>query len=115
MKASFLAPENYLGGTVFPLGTLVTWNKDTPTTWRFIYTPGPMTVVSARWSSGISSEYLRKFEMFGDISLKPGWIVTVEYLADSKYYDPPLSLLCGKKRIQKEIHQMWLTYDLTQA
>jgi len=90
----------------FPLGSLVAWSKDAPATWHVVHTPGPMTVVSVRRDEGAPSEYSMKF---GGIPRVPGWMVTVEYDADSTgYYDPPLSLLLGKKRIQGEIHQMWL-------
>jgi len=90
----------------FLIGSLVTWSEDIPESWRFIYTSGPMTVVSVRWDDGIASEYSEKF---GGISREPGWIINVEYNADSTtYYDPPLSLLCGVGKLQKEIHQRWL-------
>lgn len=91
----------------FPVRSLVTWSEDAPATWHFIWTPGPMTVISARWDDGAPTEYSMKF---GGIPRIPGWIIEVEYDADSTdYYDPPLSLLLGKERIQKEIHEMWLT------
>lgn len=97
----------------FPIGATVTWTKKAPKYWRWIHTPGPMKVVSAYWHDGMPSPY---FQIFVDRfpGKKPariaGWIVTVEYDADSTdYYDPPLSLLCGTKRITKDIHEMWLT------
>jgi hypothetical protein len=89
----------------FPIGSLVTWSLDAPRTWRKIWTPGPMTVISSRWDDGTPTEYSMKF---GGIPRKPGWVIGVEYDADSTdYYNPPLSILIGK-RIQKEIHEMWL-------
>ncbi len=90
-------------------GSLVTWIPNAPKTWRFIYMPGPMTVVSARYHDGTPSEYAKKFGKNG-MRITPGWILTVEYDADSTdYYDPPLSLLFGTKRLEKEIHEKWLT------
>lgn len=71
-----------------------------------------MKVVSAYWHDGRPSEYLQQFvDRFGGKrpSRTPGWIITVEYDADSTdYYDPPLSLIVGKKRITKDVHEMWL-------
>lgn len=88
-------------------GTLVTWTDDAPATWRRIYTPGPMTVISARWHDGTPTEYARRFG--GGFDFKPGWRITVEYPADSTtYYDPPLSILLQRKTIRTEIHEMWL-------
>jgi len=90
----------------FAVGSLVTWANDAPQTWRFIYTPGPMTVISARFDDGQQGEYAKRF---GGIPRTPGWIITVEYDADSTdYYDPPLSYYFHKQRIQSQIHQMWL-------
>lgn len=96
----------------FPVGSVVTWNKDAPETWRHIWSPGPMGVVSAYWHDGTPSEYLMRFvEKFGGSRppRTPGWIITVEYDPDaSGYYDPPLSLLLGEMMITKDVHEMWL-------
>src|SRR3989344_1563648 len=96
----------------FPLGSLVTWSNDAPETWHYIWTPGPMTVVSAYWHDGTPSDYFQQFvdRFKGSRPPRtPGWIVTVEYDADSTtYYDPPLSYYFHKQRIQSQIHQMWL-------
>lgn len=91
----------------YKAGDLVTWVDEAPKDWRYVITPGPMTVVSARWTDGKPNELAKKFD--GGFEFKPGWIILVEYDADStNYYDPPLSLLLGKKRIPKELHEMWL-------
>jgi hypothetical protein len=91
----------------YKTGDIVIWNDDAPKDWRMIYTPGPMTVISAWWQDGRPSEYAKKFD--GGFNFKPGWILEVEYDADSTdYYDPPLSLIFGSKRIRKQFHQMWL-------
>jgi len=91
-----------------PFHSLMTWSKDVPQYWRYIYTPGPMTIVSARWSDGRVSEYAKKF---GYTSFDPGWIFYVEYDADSnKYYDPSLNLIFRKKRLRLEIHEKWLEF-----
>lgn len=93
-------------GSPFSIGSSITWANEAPQTWHFIFTPGPMQVVSARWDAGRPTEYSLRF---GGISRAPGWIITVEYDADStKYYDPPLSILIGKKRLKEEIHEQWL-------
>lgn len=94
----------------FPVDSKVTWTEDAPATWRFIWTPGPMTVISARWDNGTPNEYEMLFkEAFGGQDRIPGWIILIEYDADStSYYDPPLSLLLGRKRLQMEVHEMWL-------
>lgn len=90
----------------FAIGSLVTWVDNVPSTWRFTITPGPMQVVLCRWDDGTPSEYSMKF---GGIPRIPGWIVIVEYDADStNYYDPPLSNLLGLTRLRREFHQMWL-------
>ena len=95
----------------FQNGDIVTWMKKAPKTWRFTLTPGPMTVVSARWSDGKATQYSMQFGE-GGIPRKPGWIVTVEFDATSTdYYDPPLSLLFDRDRIQKEIHECWLVHS----
>lgn len=66
-----------------------------------------MLVVSSKWDDGHPSPYSEKF---GGIPRKPGWIVTVEYDADStSYYDPPLSLLLKKTRLKMDVHEQWLT------
>lgn len=92
----------------FRVGSKVTWVRHAPKTWRFTVTPGPMKVVAMRWDRGKPSEYSMMFGK-GGIPRKPGWIVTIEYDATStKYYDPPLSLIFGKDRIRKEVHEMWL-------
>ena len=100
----------------FPVNTAVTWNSRAPATWRFIHTPGPMVVVDAAWHDGTPSELLQVFvDMFPGKrpARRPGWIITIEYDADStSYYDPPLSLLLGKKRITKDVHEMWLKHVL---
>ena len=92
----------------FPLGSLVTWNKRAPKTWRFIYTPGPMTVVETYWDDGKPSEYSMRF-CEGGIQRVPGRILTVEFDATStEYYDPPLSTFFGEDRITCDVHEMWL-------
>lgn len=92
----------------FRIGSIVMWVPKTPETWRYIYTPGPMRVIDARYHDGTPSEYAKMFGPNG-MNITPGWILTVEYGADStNYYNPPLSLLLGKKRIAKEVHQKWL-------
>jgi len=96
----------------FPVGTTVTWNSRAPKTWCFVHTPGPMVVVDAQWHDGTPSELLQTFvDMFPSKrpARRPGWILTIEYDADSTdYYDPPLSLLLGEKRVTKDVHEMWL-------
>jgi hypothetical protein len=93
-------------GCPFPVGSMVTWVDDAPVTWRYIWTPGPMKVISARWDDGEPTEYAIKY--YFPIPRVPGWQICVEYDADStSYYDPPLSLLIGP-RIRKEVHEMWL-------
>jgi len=94
----------------FKSGDQVTWNEGAPKTFHLIWTPGPMTVISYRWSNGESSEFLKKFEeQFGGEPNVPGWIITIEYDADaSGYRDPPMSVIMGKKILQMETHQMWL-------
>jgi|GEM_PF-2534242 len=94
----------------FAPGSLVGWSKDVSPSWYFIWTPGPMKVISFRYTDGSSSEFLKKFEeQFGGEPNKSGWIVTVEYDPDSTtYYDPPRSLLFHKKVLQMEVHEMWL-------
>ena len=90
----------------FAEGSLVTWSSDAPKTWHFIWTPGPMIVISSKWSDGAPTEYSM---IFGGISRTPGWVITIEYDADStKYYDPPLGLILGKARLQKQVHEDWL-------
>lgn len=87
-------------------GSLVTWAPDVPSTWHYTITPGPMVVISSRWDDGHPTEYSMRF---GGIPRQPGWIVTVEFDADSTdYYDPPRSILFGNKRLQKELHEKWL-------
>lgn len=97
----------------FPIGSTVTWSDDAPKTWHFINTPGPMKVVDARYHDGTPSEYLMMFvrKFGGDKPARtPGWIITIEYDPDSSgYYNPPLSLLLGKKLITKDVHEKWLT------
>ena len=91
----------------FTEGSLVKWAPGTPENFYFLYTPGPMTVLSARWSDGEPSEYSMQF---GGIRFDPGWIVTVEYDADStSYYDPPLSSIFGKDRLVHDFHEKWLS------
>ncbi len=91
----------------FTVGSQVIWSEKAPKSWHFIWTPGPMVVISSRWDDGHPSEYSQKF---GGVPREPGWIITVEYDADSTdYYDPPLSSLLGKKKLQEEIHQRWLS------
>ncbi len=98
MEGQFSAP--------FSVGSLVTWSADAPENWTYLFTPGPMTVLSARWDDGTPSRYSMQF---GGIPRKPGWIITVEYDADAtSYYDPPLSLIFHSKTLVKELHQMWL-------
>lgn len=96
----------------FPVGTNVTWNSRAPANWRFVHTPGPMIVVGTEWHDGTPSELLQTFVDMSPSkrpARRPGWILTVEYDADSTdYYDPPLSLLLGEKRITKDVHEMWL-------
>ena len=92
----------------FPNGSLVTWAKDAPETWRFTLTPGPMKVVSARWDAGTPTEYSMQFGE-GGIPRTPGWIITIEFDGDkTTYYNPPLSVFFGKW-IKKEVHEKWLT------
>ena len=92
----------------FRNGSFVTWSANAPKDWHYTWTPEPMMVVSSRWTDGTPTKYALMFGPNG-LDFKPGWIITIEYDADTtKYYDPPLSLLLGKKRIQKEIHEMWL-------
>ena len=91
----------------FAAGDTVNWVEGVPSTWLYIWTPGPMKVVSARYSDGQPSYYAKTY--YFTLDFRPGWIITVEYDADSTdYYDPPLSVLLGRKRIRKEIHEMWL-------
>ncbi len=92
----------------FPVFSWTKWSPDAPSEWRYLFTPGPMKVVAAYYHDGVANEYAKKFGPNG-FDFKPGWIVTVEYNADStSYYNPPLSLLLGKKRIRKQLHEMWL-------
>ncbi len=92
----------------FQTGEKVTWSDDSPSNWKFLHTPGPLVVVSAFYQDGVPNTYARLFGESG-MGFKPGWILEVEYDADStSYYDPPLSLLFGKKRIVKMVHEMWL-------
>ncbi len=94
----------------FAIGSLVTWSEVIPPAWRWIWTPGPMEVVSQFWSDGAPTQYSLQFGPNG-FDLQPGWIVTVEYDPDStRYYDPPLRILLelGEDNIQKRIHQKWL-------
>ena len=92
----------------FVVGQKVAWSSDAPLDWKLVHTPGPMTVVSFRWSDGLPTQYSLMFGPNG-FDFKPGWIITVEYEADStEYYNPPRSLLFQSNVIQKEFHQMWL-------
>lgn len=94
----------------FPIDSVVTWNPDAPKTWQLIWTPGPMIVVGAYWHDGKPSAYALRFGPNG-MCITPGWILTVEYGADeTNYYSPPLSLLLGKERITKDIHEKWLMH-----
>lgn len=92
--------------TPLPFGTEVEWTDDVPRSWRFIWTPGPMTVTAFDWHDGKPSLYALKFDPNG-MCIKPGWIYTVKYKADTGYYDPPLSLTHGEF-ITKIVHEMWL-------
>lgn len=94
---------------IFDVGDIVTWVEGTPASWKFIYTPGPMVVKSiAYYQTGEPSEYALRFDPKG-MDLKPGWIIEVEFLADdSKYYDPPRSLLFRTPTLTHLIHEMWL-------
>ncbi len=95
-------------GCPFPVDSIVTWARDTPDTWHYTITPGPMKVVSARGDEGKPSEYSLRF-CEGGIPRTPGWIITIEFDGDkTTYYDPPLSIFFGKW-IKKEIHEKWLT------
>lgn len=91
----------------------VKWSEEAPKTWSMIWTSAPMQVISSYWHDGTPSEFLMKFvERFGGDrpARQPGWIITVEYDVDStNYYNPPLSTFFGKRFIQTEIHEMWLT------
>lgn len=92
----------------FEKGDIVVWSDDAPKEWWYIHTPGPMKVVDFWWSDGIPTKYAMMFGSNG-MDFRPGWIVTVEYDADStSYYDPPLSLILHQKEIRKMVHQMWL-------
>ncbi len=90
----------------------VTWSEKAPETWRFIWTPGPMRVVSAYWNDGTPSEHQKALaKQFGvDEPLRmAGWIVTVVYDVDStSYYNPALSVFFGARLIRTEIHEAWL-------
>ncbi len=97
-----------MSASPFAIGSLVTWSNTVPEAWCRIWTPGPMTVVSAYWHDGIPNEYAKMFGE-GGMRITPGWILTVEYDPDaSGYYNPPLSLLLGKKKITKDVHEKWL-------
>lgn len=86
------------------VGNVVMWTDDSPETWRFIHTPGPMTVVSVWHHDGEPSDYARRF----GVRIDPGQMCEVEYDADSTdYYNPPLSLTMGK-RLTKVVHSKWL-------
>lgn len=103
-----------MGECQFVLGSSVIWSPCAPKAWRHIWTPGPMTVVGARFNDGTTSEYLMQFiVMFGQGSSSPpfvpGWLILVEYDANStSYYNPPLSTLVCISRIQKKVHEKWL-------
>jgi hypothetical protein len=93
----------------YKAGSLVTWVDEAPKEWRYTITPGPMTIISARQNDVEPTELAKKFD--GGFNFRPGWIVLVEYEADStQYYNPPRSILLGKKRIQTELHEMWLKF-----
>ncbi len=84
----------------------VTWSPDAPKSWRFIWTDKPMLIISARWDDGVSSSYA---DQFGGLPRTPGFVVIVEYEADStSYFDPPRSLLFNKRKLQMEVHSIWL-------
>ena len=90
----------------FETGDEVTWADSVPREWLFIWTPGPMTVVSFWWHNGRPSKFAR---MFGITPRAPAWMVTVEYDPDSTdYYDPPLSIILGKPLLRMDIHEKWL-------
>lgn len=92
----------------FSIGELVTWSVRVPSEWKFLHTPGPMIVVNTFYQDGIPNNYARRFGM-GGMGFLSGWILEIEYEADStSYYDPPLSILFGKKRIVKLVHEVWL-------
>lgn len=92
----------------FTKGDSVTWSQDAPSNWRFLHTPGPMTVVEATYHDGIPTEYSKMFGETG-MGIQAGWIVTVEYDADStSYYDPPLKFYFGTNRVVKMLHEKWL-------
>jgi len=106
-----MSEENHEHGPCpFRAGEVVAWCKNVPKDWYYTRTPGPMTVISVRWSDGSPTQYAKLFGKDG-LEFKPGWIVEIEYNADStKYYNPPRSLLFGKKMFREEIHEMWLTH-----
>jgi hypothetical protein len=94
----------------FERGNFVTWSKKAPCTWSYIFTSGPMMVLSARWDDGQPTEYSKRFGQ-GGISRKPGWIALVEYPTNTTgYYDPPLSFFFGKTRVQMQIHEQFLVH-----
>ena len=94
----------------FSVGDSVGWSEDAPSAWRFLLTPGSMTVVSTRFHDGTASPYAQYLTSDADgLCLAPGWIVRIEYDADATHYcDPPRSLLFHSATLQMEVHQMWL-------
>ncbi len=91
----------------FPVGARVSWSAIVPRNWLFLHTPGPMIVVDVFYQDGTPTEYARQFGKNG-FDFVPGWIITVEYDTDSTdYYNPPLSLLFGKRMV-KMVHEKWL-------
>lgn len=94
--------------TPFRVGEIVRWSDEAPSEWQYLFTPGPMAVVGMHYHDGVANDYAKMFGPNG-FDFKPGWIVTVEYDADStSYYNPPLSFYFNKKRIMKQLHEMWL-------
>lgn len=93
----------------FTIGQQVTWIQTLPNpSWRYTITPGPMVVVDATWCINRPSDLALLFGPNG-FEFEAGWRITVEYDADSTdYYDPPLSIILGRKRLTGIFHETWL-------
>lgn len=85
------------------IGNYVEWMDNVPTSWRFIYSEGPMEIMDIRYQDGAPSKYHLCFGPNG-FDLIPGNLLYLRCTKDNPYYNSPPLL----KDFMIWTHEKWV-------